>query len=134
MHFNVRSQRFLKKRERKPKLSKAEKDRAQCVALSSSRARVSFNCSNSATCYKEGTETVSDGKRNVIGVQKAYERVEVHIHFILKLALYGFQWLTLRCNRFNAAEAGWAPQPIYAFRRRGKHFTSAENRTARNRL
>ena len=64
-----------------------------------------------------------------MGVFKAYGGVEVHIHFILKSVLYGFQWLASRRKRFNAAEAGWAPQPIYPFRRQGKYPTSAENRT-----
>ena len=60
--------------------------------------------------------------------------VEVQIHFILKSALYGFQWLASRSDQFNAAEAGLAPQPINAFWKRGKYLISAENRTARNSL
>jgi len=52
--FNVPRQPFLKKGERKPKRGKAERERAQCVALSSSRDRANLNCSNAASCYKEG--------------------------------------------------------------------------------
>jgi len=43
-----------------------------------------------------------------MGVLKTYGGVEVHIHFILKSALHGFQWLVSRGDRFNAADAGWA--------------------------
>jgi len=105
-----------------------------CVALSSSRDRASLNRSNSAACYKEGAKTVSDSKRNIMGVLRAYGGVEVHIHFILKSAIYGFQWLASRRDRLNVAEAGLTPQPINEFRRRGKYLISAENRTAQNRL
>jgi hypothetical protein len=72
MRFNVPNQPFLKKKERKPKLSGAERDRAQCVTLSLSHDRASLNRSNSATCYEEGTKTVSDSKRNIMGVLKGY--------------------------------------------------------------
>jgi hypothetical protein len=85
-----------------------QKEKEQCVALSS-RDRASLNCSNAVACYMEGTKTVSDSKRNIMGVLKAYGGVEAHIHFILKSTLYGFQWLASRRNRFNAAEPLWAP-------------------------
>jgi hypothetical protein len=70
--FNVPSQPVLKKGERKPKCGKAERESAQRVALSSPRDRASFNHSNSAACYKEGAKTVSDTKRNIMGVLRAY--------------------------------------------------------------
>ena len=55
-----------------------------------------------------------------MGVLKAYGGVEVHIHFILKSALYGFQWLASRRNQFNAAEALWAPQADLRVSQTGK--------------
>jgi hypothetical protein len=93
--FNVLSKPFLKKGERKPKRSKAEKERAQCVALSS-RDRASLYCSNAVACYMEGTKTVSDSKRNTIGVLKAYGGSGGTYPLYLKIASIWISVVSLR--------------------------------------
>lgn len=128
--FKVPSQPFLKNRERNPKLGKAERERAQCVALSSSRDTASLNCSSSAAWYKEGTKTVSNSKRNYGGLWGSGGTYALYLKI-------GSIWISMVCFTPQSVQCrGSKMGPIADQRvsKMEKYLTSAKNRTARNSL